>query len=141
MVSRLSVYPLILSAVMLCICTITDLKFRRISPALCLIFLLLSCFSQDKNYLHSFGGLCLGFLPLFVAALAGNGGGGDAVLAGALGFILPFRFAGCLFLTASFAYILMLLVMIRRTGNPKTRLPYAPFLAFGWFVALMISSF
>lgn len=141
MVSSLPVYPLILSAVSLCVCTVTDLKVRQISPVFCLIFLLLSCFSEDKNYLHSFAGLCLGFLPLFVTALAGNGGGGDAVLAGTLGFILPFRFAACLFLAASFSYILVLFAAVRRTGNPKARLPYAPFLALGWFASLIISLF
>ena len=134
-------YPLLLSLAVLIVCIVTDLKCRQISPLVCLAFLLLSLFDSGRNYLASCGGAFLGFLPLFIAALFGSGGGGDALLAGVLGFILPFRFAAYLLLTASFSYMLVLALAAWKTGNRKIQLPYAPFLGFGWLLVLMTALF
>lgn len=134
-------YPLLLSLAVLIVCIVTDLKCRQISPLVCLAFLLLSLFDSRRNYLASCGGAFLGFLPLFIAALFGSGGGGDALLASVLGFILPFRFAAYLLLTASFSYMLVLALAAWKAGNRKIQLPYAPFLGFGWLLVLITALF
>ena len=101
MLSIPPLYPLILSFAAIVACIITDLKWRKIYPLICLFFALLSILDPQKNYLTACGSAFLGFFPLFIMALFGSGGGGDALLAGALGFILPFRFAAYLLLLAS----------------------------------------
>ena len=128
MLSIPPLYPLLLSLAVIIACIVTDLKCRQISPLICLLFVLLSLLDPQKNYLFAFGGAFLGFFPLFIIALFGSGGGGDALLAGTLGFILPFRFAAYLLLLASILYVLILAVLVWKKKNRKLQLPYAPFL-------------
>ncbi len=141
MLSIPPLYPLLLSLAVIIACIVTDLKCRQISPLICLLFVLLSLFAPQKNYLFAFGGAFLGFFPLFIIALFGSGGGGDALLAGTLGFILPFRFAAYLLLLASILYVLILAVLVWKKKNRKLQLPYAPFLGAGWLIVLIISLF
>ena len=95
---------------------------------------------EGKKF-FAFGGAFLGFFPLFIIALFGSGGGGDALLAGTLGFILPFRFAAYLLLLASILYVLILAVLVWKKKNRKLQLPYAPFLGSGWLIVLITSLF
>ena len=141
MLSIPPLYPLLLSLAVIIACIVTDLKCRQISPLICLLFVLLSLFDPQKNYLFAFGGAFLGFFPLFIIALFGSGGGGDALLAGTLGFILPFRFAAYLLLLASILYVLILAVLVWKKKNRKLQLPYAPFLGSGWLIVLITSLF
>ena len=141
MLSIPPVYPLLLSLAVIIACIVTDLKCRQISPLICLLFVLLSLLDPQKNYLFAFGGAFLGFFPLFIIALFGSGGGGDALLAGTLGFILPFRFAAYLLLLASILYVLILAVLVWKKKNRKLQLPYAPFLGSGWLIVLITSLF
>ena len=141
MLSIPPLYPLLLSLAVIIACIVTDLKCRQISPLICLLFVLLSLLDPQKNYLFAFGGAFLGFFPLFIIALFGSGGGGDALLAGTLGFILPFRFAAYLLLLASILYVLILAVLVWKKKNRKLQLPYAPFLGSGWLIVLIISLF
>ena len=141
MLSIPPLYPLLLSLAVIIACIVTDLKCRQISPLICLLFVLLSLLDPQKNYLFAFGGAFLGFFPLFIIALFGSGGGGDALLAGTLGFILPFRFAAYLLLLASILYVLILAVLVWKKKNRKLQLPYAPFLGAGWLIMLIISLF
>ena len=137
MLSIPPLYPLLLSLAVIIACIVTDLKCRQISPLICLLFVLLSLLDPQKNYLFAFGGAFLGFFPLFIIALFGSGGGGDALLAGTLGFILPFRFAAYLLLLASILYVLILAVLVWKKKNRKLQLPYAPFLGSGWLIVLI----
>ena len=141
MLSIPPLYPLLLSLAVIIACIVTDLKCRQISPVICLLFVLLSLLDPQKNYLFAFGGAFLGFFPLFIIALFGSGGGGDALLAGTLGFILPFRFAAYLLLLASILYVLILAVLVWKKKNRKLQLPYAPFLGSGWLIVLITSLF
>lgn len=141
MLSIPPLYPLLLSLAVIIACIVTDLKCRQISPLICLLFVLLSLLDPQKNYLFAFGGAFLGFFPLFIIALFGSGGGGDALLAGTLGFILPFRFAAYLLLLASILYVVILAVLVWKKKNRKLQLPYAPFLGSGWLIVLIISLF
>ncbi len=141
MLSIPPLYPLLLSLAVIIACIVTDLKCRQISPLICLLFVLLSLLDPQKNYLFAFGGAFLGFFPLFIIALFGSGGGGDALLAGTLGFILPFRFAAYLLLLASILYVLILAVLVWKKKNRKLQLPYAPFLGSGWLIVLITSLF
>ena len=134
-------YPLLLSFAAIITCVITDLRWRKIHPLICLIFALLSILDPQKNYLTACGGAFLGFSPLFIMALFGSGGGGDALLAGALGFILPFRFSAYMFLMAFLLYIVILAFLVWKRKNRKLQLPYAPFLGAGWLTVLIISLF
>ena len=141
MLSIPPLYPLILSFAAIVACIITDLKWRKIYPLICLFFALLSILDPQKNYLTACGSAFLGFFPLFIMALFGSGGGGDALLAGALGFILPFRFSAYMFLTASLLYIVVLAFLVWKKKNRKLQLPYAPFLGAGWLTVLIVSLF
>ena len=141
MLSIPPLYPLLLSLAVIIACIVTDLKCRQISPLICLLFVLLSLLDPQKNYLFAFGGAFLGFFPPFIIALFGSDGGGDALLAGTLGFILPFRFAAYLLLLASILYVLILAVLVWKKKNRKLQLPYAPFLGSGWLIVLITSLF
>ena len=129
-----TVYALIASGAALVICLFTDLKNRSINPWICLALVVAASFEPGKDYAMSIISALIGFLPMVLAAKLGNGGGGDALLLGALGYTLPFLFSLYLFLFSSFLYLIVLAAAIIKTKDRKKRLPYVPFVFAAWII-------
>lgn len=133
-----SLYALVITFCVLATSTITDLKMRVIEPFLCLALLLAAFLDQPKDYVQSLFGLLIGFVPFFIIALAGHGGGGDALLAGAVGWTMHLYITAytLLFSTALYAVVLIIAVLV--TGDKKKQFPFAPFMLAGWIASLLI---
>ena len=132
-----SVYALITSGVTLAICLFTDIKKQLISPWVCLALVIAASFEPGKDYGMSIVSALIGFLPMLLAAKFGNGGGGDALLLGALGYTLPFLFSLYLFLLSSFLYMIVLAAVVIKTKDRKKQLPYVPFVFTAWIVLVV----
>lgn len=133
-----SVFALAATGTALLICLITDLKKKEISPWVCAALVVVTSFDPGKDYVLSIVSALIGFLPLYISALIGHGGGGDALLSGALGYALQIMFALYTFLFASVLYALVLAVVVIITKEKKKQLPYVPFLTAGWAITLLI---
>jgi Flp pilus assembly protein protease CpaA len=132
-----SLYSLIASGIALVICLVTDLKSKTICPWVCLALIVAASFEPHKDYVTSIIVALIGFLPMVLAAKFGNGGGGDALLIGALGYTLPSLFSLYMFLLASFFYVVVLAVVVIATKDRKKQLPYVPFVFAAWLVLLV----
>jgi len=133
---NVSLYSIIIVTIVLIASTITDLKKRVIEPWLCLALVLAAFIDQPKDYAMSLLGLAVGFIPFFLMAIAGNGGGGDALLAGAVGWSTHLYLAAYTLLGATFLYAFVLLIVVIVTKDKKKQLPFAPFMLSGWLLSL-----
>lgn len=136
---QISIYELLTTGIILIICCISDIKRNEIMYTPCFIGVLLSLIFPQRNLMKSIGGALLGFLPLFITALLGNGGGGDAIVAATLGFIYPLTNAAYIFLLASSAYVLILSVIVLVIKDKKKQIPYIPFLMGSWLIITIFS--
>lgn len=136
---QITVYELLTAGIILVICTIADIRRNEIVFIPCFTGILISLFFPQKNLMSSIGGALLGFVPLFVSALLGSGGGGDAIVAASVGFIYPLTDATYIFLLASAAYALVLGIAVLISKNNKKQLPYIPFLSGSWVAISALS--
>ena len=88
-------------------------------------------------------GAAILFVIYFLAAVFGKGGGGDALLLGALGAVLGFHTALYLVLFSSICLLIFAIIYFicakigKKKDGEKERLPFAPFVLSGW-IALII---
>lgn len=132
-----SVYALIISGLALAITSITDIRKREICPWVCLALIVLASFDPGKNFGLSILTSFICFLPLFISARIGNGGDGDALLMGAVGYATPFLYGVYTMLFASILYVIVLAAVELYKKKRRMQLPYAPFCFAGWLVVLI----
>ena len=135
-----SLYEIIIVSIALLICTITDIRTRQINPWVCVALIVAAAFEPNKDYVNSLITALIGFIPLFIVARVGNGGDGDALLFGAIGFTVPFTFALYLFFLTSFLYVIVLTGVVIKTKDKKKQLPYVPFISAAWVLLLIMYS-
>lgn len=133
-----SVYALIISGLTLAISSVTDIKKREICPWVSLALVVLASFDQGKNFGLSILTALICFLPLFFSARFGNGGDGDALLMGAVGYATPFLFGVYTLLFASILYVIVLAAVELYKKKRRMQLPYAPFCFGGWMIVLIM---
>ena len=131
------VYSLILVTLFLVACTVTDIRNRTVSPPLCLCLVCLSLLEIPKDYLQSLYGFLIAFLPFFLVALFGSGGGGDALMAGAVGWVCGPRLSAYTSFLSSAYYAVVLLLVVCLTRDRKKQLPFAPFLLAAWLTLVV----
>lgn len=133
-----TLFEIIATGVVLVICVITDIRKNIIWPWLCILLVVVASFEPNKDFGMSALTAAIGFLPMFVIAVIGKGGGGDALLMGALGYTLPFIFSLYMYLASSMYYVIVLSVVVIKTKDSKKQLPYAPFVFAGWLTMLIL---
>ena len=134
-----TLFEIIATGIVLVICVVTDVRKSVIWPWLCGLLVLVASFEPNKDFGMSILTAALGFVPMFIVAVLGKGGGGgDALLIGALGYTLPFIFSLYMYLAASLYYVFILSVVIIVTKNKDKLLPYAPFVFAGWLTILIL---
>lgn len=136
---QISIYELLTTCIILTICTVSDIRRNEIVFIPCFMGILLSLFFPQKDLMSSIGSALLGFVPLFISALLGSGGGGDSLVAASVGFIYPLTNAAYIFLLASAAYALILWITVLVSRNSKKQLPYIPFLSGSWVAITALS--
>lgn len=157
MQEMLNIFIVCIVSVVLAICTYTDIKTHTLFLPLILSLPVLTTFYwlvawHPEMLLYALWGMILGTLPYFILALAGKGGGGDAILMGCIGFAIGILNIIYLIIFTSALYVLFLLgVIIARKANRKSldspdqmsikkiRYPYAPFVLSGWVVFMIFS--
>lgn len=135
-----STYEIIICLIALIICTITDIKSTTIYPLVPLLLILAGLFTPDKNFQNNIYCALIGFVPLFVLNRFGNGGDGDALICGALGFSMPVKFGIRVFFLAYVLYAIILLIAVIITKNKKLQLPYVPFITSSYIIILLMYS-
>lgn len=138
MVDLPNVYSILIVSFVLIACTITDIKNKTIEPWLCGVLVVASCLDPSKDYKWSLIGLAVGFIPFFLLALVGHGGGGDALLMGAIGWSVSIYCLADMMLYSTMLYALVLAVWVFITKDKKKQLPFAPFVLAAWVFLLMI---
>ena len=133
-----SVYEIIITIVALTICTVTDIKKREINPMIPVLLMAAGFLTPNKNYMENIICFLIGFAPIFLVNRVGNGGDGDALMCGAMGFSMPLNFGAMVFLITCTLYVVVLLPAIILTKNKKLQLPYIPFLSFTYIIVLII---
>jgi len=84
------------------------------------------------------GVLGYGLFYLIYVFSRGGMGGGDVRLVGLLGLVLGLRLVACALLVAlAIGALVALLLLTRGRANRKTAVPFGPFLALGWYVAVL----
>lgn len=129
-----TLYELIIVSIVLIICTITDIRTMTIPPWLCLVLIAVAAFEPGRDYANSLISALAGFIPLFILARIGNGGDGDALMFGAIGFTVPLVFALYLFLFTSILYTIVLGGVVIKTRDRKKQLPFVPFILAAWTI-------
>lgn len=122
----------------------TDLEAYLIPNGVLLVALLggivLNLWARDLTLFSALLGLVLsfGFFAFLALVSRGGMGGGDAKLAGAIGFFLGWPLAAvAVFLACLFAGLLGILLLSLKLKGRKDRLPFAPFLAAGALVTIV----
>ena len=133
-----TIYEIIISMIALIICTVTDIKSKSIIPLVPLLLIVAGLFTPNKDYLANFYCLLIGFLPIFLVNRFGNGGDGDALVCGALGFSMPVNFGAKVFLLTGVLYFIVLLVVVIIKKDKKLQLPYMPFLTLSYIIVLVL---
>lgn len=131
-----TLFALIASGITLAFNLYLDLKKGEISPWACAVLFVVASFEPCKDYAMSFLSAAIGFLPMFIVAVIGHGGAGDALLIGSLCYTLPLVFSVYMCLFASLSYVFALIPMIIKSKDSKKRLPYVPFICIGWLIIL-----
>lgn len=133
-----STYEIIICLIALIICTITDIKSTTIYPVVPLLLVLAGLFTPNKDLQNNIYCALIGFVPLFVLNRFGNGGDGDALLCGAIGFSMPIKFGISVFFLAYVLYAIVLLIAVIITKNKKMQLPYVPFITSSYIIILIM---
>lgn len=133
-----SIYEIIITLVALVICTFTDIKKREINPLIPVLLIAAGFLTPNKNLVENIMCFMIGFAPIFLVNRVGNGGDGDALMCGAMGFSMPLNFGAMVFLITCILYIVVLLPAVLITKNKKLQLPYIPFLLFTYIIVLII---
>ena len=135
-----TLYELIITGITLLICTITDIKKREINLWACFGLMIAAAIEPNKDFSMSFVSAALGFIPLFVIARFGQGGDGDALLMGALGFTLPLLYFLYLYFVTSILYAVVLgaIIIIKKENRKKKVLLYAPFVTGAWIIMVIL---
>ena len=133
-------YGLAISAAALVYLTIKDIRTKEISLWVCLGVAVLACLEPHKDFMNGLYGLLIGFIPLFLIARIGHGGDGDALVAGALGFLLGPGTISYTLIFGYIAYFFALAIAVIKTKDRKKQLPFIPFMSFGYAVVLLLAS-
>jgi len=133
-----TLFEIIATGIVLVICVVTDIRKNIIFPWLCGLLVLVASFEPNKDFGMSILTAAIGFIPMFIIAVLGKGGGGDSLLMGALGYTLPFIFSLYMYLVASLYYVLVLSAVVIKTKDKKKQLPYAPFVFASWLTVLIL---
>lgn len=122
----------------------TDLEAYLVPNGVLLVALLggivLNFWARDLTLFSALLGLALsfGFFAFLALVSRGGMGGGDAKLAGVIGFFLGWPLAAvAVFLACLFAGLLGIFLLSLKLKGRKDRLPFAPFLAAGALVTIV----
>lgn len=133
----------LMTAILLCIEGICDLKKREINLVIPAIFgvigILMFCLSKDKNWIMFLGGAAEGLFVLVVSVITREGIGlGDALLLICTGILLGAENNLIMFLWACvFCSIISGILILCKKAGRKTRIPFVPFLIPGYLVMLL----
>jgi len=142
------VCTVIVITVMLVIATYFDCKYGTIPiillPILPAIILPLAILSGQTAMIDSLIGLLIGAAAFWAIALFFEGGGGDILMMGVLGWCLGVRGIIILILASSVLYatfatsvIVVYAIQKRAKDALKKQYPFAPFVLAGFFVCLL----
>lgn len=134
------------TTIFLVLCTITDLKERKIyvlfSAINWIVILAINILFLKADIRSIFGGIALGLVFFAVSLLSKEAiGKGDAfvimILSSVLGVILTLQIL--IWALGTCALFLMLGISLKKI-NRKTKVPFMPFLCLGWIITFMINA-
>ena len=140
----LNVIILISLYLYLIICSITDIKTRKINLKICIIFFLLGLFinmfiikCDIQILLYN---LIPGILLLFISILTkGASGCGDAVIFIIMSFYLSSVSTFIIWFMSLSAASLFSIILIIKKFSRKYALPFAPFITFGFTLFILLN--
>ena len=134
-------FVIICVTLFLCACTAVDLKHKEVSLDGALALVIVQSVYQLTTHYTDWMTLLLGFtvafIPYFLMAAVGNGGAGDAVVMGAVGYCIGSNLSVFFCFVASVLYLLVIGLAGLKTKNWKIQLPFVPFALGAWGVALI----
>lgn len=133
-----STYEIIITLIALAICTVTDIKRKEIYPIVPILLFVAGFFTPNKNYFENIFCLVLGLVPIMIVNRYGNGGDGDALMCGAVGFSTPLNFGSMVFLLSSFLFFIYMLPIVVKEKTIKIEKPFIPFISLSYIIVLII---